>query len=646
MYRVSVLCAVAPVVFTAVRLGLGHWEPTYDAATTVVRVRDVFSAHPPLIGFAAAPSITLDAPYSFPGALELYLLTVPVHVLGTTWGVLVGMAALNGSAIWTSLWLVRRRVGEGGAILAAAFVASLLWTLGSSLFVDPTPLQMGTLPFLCCLVAAWSVADGDGPALLVLAAVGNYLVLDQLIFTLLAPALGLVAMIFWSAQLARTRRSDPAAWSGVRRSQLRWLSIGLLFTVAVWIPPLYDQFAHPGGNLGKLFGAAFRDQSVQSSDGIHKTLAGALGVVVSVTAEPRLWLPSSFAHVPFDSRGGGSPLWSRVMFGLVLIGIVVGLWARARKHRDRTMIRALAVAAVGWWGLVATGLSSPSNLGFRSLYLAGLWPLSAFLWFTLAMTALRSSPPPWRARVWESRVKFGAAGSVVVLVLAVFAARPADHCGHRCAVLHGPQAEMARQLRAATRRSMAGRGPVQVTTFFAERSFQPSVLLGLQDAGVPFRLGGRYDVQLYGINRNAAALGDARLHLYLTSTAGVPRQGTVIAEVDYPRNRSAGRFAALDRRMRHWAASASKVEVNPAVKMPEAERRRINDALRKKVSRDGAVALLDDHDFVRFLQVFGVMDGQSVISVPGMTGSQLRKWALQKTLESGPGLRLTAIPVG
>ncbi|MBS1848018.1 MAG: hypothetical protein JST73_07045, partial [Actinobacteria bacterium] len=196
MALASAFIALIPLWTAAIRAGHDHWEPTWDAATTVARVRDVFSAHPPLYGLVASSSASAD-PYSYLGATQFYLLAVPVRLFGSAWGTPLGMAAIQSVALLAALWLVHRRIGSRGAILASAIVASLLLTLGSEFIIDPTPVQAVTLPFFTFLVAAWSVACDDGPAILILAAVGNYLVLTHPAMALVTPMTAAVASICW-----------------------------------------------------------------------------------------------------------------------------------------------------------------------------------------------------------------------------------------------------------------------------------------------------------------------------------------------------------------------------------------------------------------------------------------------------------------
>jgi hypothetical protein len=109
----------------------------------------------------------------FPGAIQLYLLAAPVHLLGNTWGPLIGMAAINSAWILFAGWLLARRLGTAEALLGIGFLTMLVWSVGSELLVDATPMNMLAIPFALFLIAVWCVADGDLVALPILVGIAN-----------------------------------------------------------------------------------------------------------------------------------------------------------------------------------------------------------------------------------------------------------------------------------------------------------------------------------------------------------------------------------------------------------------------------------------------------------------------------------------
>ena len=497
MYRLAVVAAVCPIVVSAVRNGLADWAPTSDAAIVAVRTRDVFSAHPPLYGLAASSSVGSGSLYSYTSGWMFYLLAVPVHLLGTKWGLLVGMAAINGAACVAALWLIRRRAGEMAAILACAFVATLLWTIGSQAMVDPSELSSDLLMVFAFLVAAWCVADDDALALPVLALSGNYLLLTVLRYGVLVPAVVAWSLVVCSVRWYRTR--DRAGRHEQRRSQLRWLAVSVVATVIMWVPPLVDQVAGTH-NLGKLAGAAFgggfdHRQAVQAAP----TLSGAAGVITSITAAPSWWLPPSYAHPPFDPVGGGASFVWRFGWSMVLLGSFVGALVLSWRRRDRTALVALGTSFVGWIALYLTLMQNPSPFGFGVVwYFNALWPLAAFVWFTIVFAFVRGLPRVRDAlRVRDRSVVL--AGCAVTLVFTALA------LPYRNAYTTAFNIPQNRQIRAAAAEAFHGDGPVLVEApdLGGTLQFRAPVMLGLQDAGVQIRVPPGWATQQFGSFRSS-----------------------------------------------------------------------------------------------------------------------------------------------
>src|SRR5699024_3324342 len=123
-----------------------------------------------------------------------------------------------------------------GALVAFVFLTAFMWSIGSENLIDPRPMEMVTIPFLCFLFAVWLVAEGDIDALPGLAVVANFLFLDHLVQALQIPVIGLcavVGLILW----ARRGRSRPAGERppGLRRARRRLVQAGVI-TVVMWLP--------------------------------------------------------------------------------------------------------------------------------------------------------------------------------------------------------------------------------------------------------------------------------------------------------------------------------------------------------------------------------------------------------------------------
>ena len=99
-----VLSALAPyLVVVATRFGHSY-TPEGDNGTIDLRVRDVWSLHPPLVG----PYSTFG--WNHPGPLLFYALAIPSLLSGfAAWGTQVGGALLQGLAVAWLAWLAWRR---------------------------------------------------------------------------------------------------------------------------------------------------------------------------------------------------------------------------------------------------------------------------------------------------------------------------------------------------------------------------------------------------------------------------------------------------------------------------------------------------------------------------------------------------------
>lgn len=614
----------------AIRRGLEGWEPTWDVATTTVRIRDVFSMHPPLTGMAAAPSVSADIAYSFPGPLHLYLVAIPVEVLGTTWGLLLGMAVVNTLICVAAIWLIRRRMGERWAMVGALVLATLMWTLGSGMLIYPTPLAIGVVPLFAFLVAAWSLADDDGPAWPVCAFLANYLFLDQLVFIVIVPLVGFVALVMNGARLWRIRRREPDHWPAHRRSRIGWAASAVVVTVVAWIPPLVDQFVKPGHNLGKIVHAF---TSATGADGHlagqSPTLAGALGVVASVTAVPRAWLPPSFRTVPFDTDGGGSSFVVGLVWTVVLLGVLGWAAWRARRRGDTRVTAAVAVAVTGWLAYIITAMQNPDWQGFAQRYFLGLWALGAFMWL-VALVGVATALPGLVERL-RARSTTGLA--LLTLTVMVVASAAGYRQTSARALDPSRTSPLAAQIRHAVKDPRIGPGPVLVDTYprtgGSARQYLPSVLLGLQDAGIEFRVRGAFDAQQFGAWRSFDQDRDATTKLVVSTVARGASGERPFAVVRPPAVISDRAYAAYTAHMRSWAESLTELRTNPRLSIDRDERLALDRkfaAAFDAIDRDG-LRLLSMPFFVGMLQRTYEDGGALIIDVPGMTDRDVELWA-------------------
>ncbi len=373
---------VIPVAVAALRDGHNGWYPTLDAGMTVLRAKDVFSANPPLIGMWTSVSTKLGIATYFPGATELYLLSVPIKFFGESWGPLIGMAVINGTWLVLAGWLLRRRLGDIGAIWGLLAFGLLVWTMGSETLIDVAPMQMVTIPFALFLVAVWSVADLDLDAIWLYALLANFLVLNHLVLTLLVPVIGLVAPIVLLVRFRSIRQDDPDRWAYLRKKLRFQVIIAVCLTVVLWLPTLIQQFTNSPGNLTNLYNA--------SQVELHRSvgLGEAFSIVATMLAVPPFWFRNTF-DTPLTSTPSGI---ATVIIWLLVVGLLGWLGFRAAQNKDRTTMLLLIIAGVAVLAAVLNIVNAPTNYGFRRQYFRSLWGTAMLFWLAVTIGVVRTWP--------------------------------------------------------------------------------------------------------------------------------------------------------------------------------------------------------------------------------------------------------------
>ena len=521
-------------------------------------------------------------------------------------------------------WLLRRRVGYLGAIIGCAFMASLVWTVGSQVIVDLTPMQMDPLPFVLLLVAAWSVADGDDAALLVLAGVGNYLVLDHLKFTIAAPGLGLFALVAYALHLRSARRADPDRWPARRRRAASWFGGALAFTAVVWLPPLYQEVAYSPGNLSNLLRASLSPVSFSGHAAVTPTFDAALDAVVATVAVPRLWLRPTFLKPTFDTGGAGTAALWALLWSVALASAFMACAVAARRRRDHTIILGMLTAAVGVVVAVATAWRDPDSFGLRAPYLHFLWPLSMFVWLVLTLGIVRS----WSViRSWARGRGTALVGMAAVVLFGLLNVPIAD-MGSGTQPWTIPE---ARALAPGVKAAVKGQGPILIREVPGDAWWLlPSVILDMEAAHVEFKVSDTYDVLSFGAHRAfTPAAPNAKSVLLVTSASKAPAGYRLIARADPKPSLSAADYQAYSRLISTWAAATPSLELNPKVAMAPAVAAQFNAALGRIVAEDKAagVALGDDTRFVTLLTSYADKQHHLAMDVTGIPPEHVVSWA-------------------
>jgi hypothetical protein len=430
-----VLVLSVPLFVAAVKLSSPRWYPLGDFAMTELRVRDVWSSHPPLIGLSGRIGTLGPDQGSHPGPLSFYALFPVWKLLGSSAASLLwANVALNMAAITAALWLGFRRGGTTMLLAIGAALAVLMRLYGSYLLAVPWNPYLCVLWWFVFLVSVWSVFDNDFVALPVAAFAGTLCMQTHISYLGLVGGLGAftVGVVLWTAV---RHPNDEAA-----RSMRRWGLIAVAIVVVAWIPPLIDQFVHSPGNLRtieryfssppgasvglhdgvrlvfrqlnpfKLFGPAVANRSISAVSvrygqvTINANVVAATGSVFPGIALVVIWLVSVFGAcrrraqklVRLDlvlavslvlgvlsaARIVGFPLWylslwawSGPVLMLLAIGWTIVVYASARGiSLGRAVIALPVVIALAIGSLIASASGVGIELPRESKQMAALVP--------------------------------------------------------------------------------------------------------------------------------------------------------------------------------------------------------------------------------------------------------------------------------
>lgn len=218
-----------------------RWFPILDLAQTEMRLRDVFTAHPPLLGLPGRIG-NFAHQGSHPGPLNFWALAAFYKLYGSSaWAMQAATASVNAVALGVALLIARRRGGRTLVLGVAAMLALLTWFYGPSVLTQAWNPYLPMTWFIVFLLAVWSVLCDDLPMLPVAAFAACWCVQTHISYVGLVG--GLTAMtLAWLAYGAwRRRPSVPHL--------LRWVLMALGVVVVLWIPPVIQEFRNDPGNL-------------------------------------------------------------------------------------------------------------------------------------------------------------------------------------------------------------------------------------------------------------------------------------------------------------------------------------------------------------------------------------------------------------
>lgn len=310
-------------------------SPGGDVGLIELRVRDVGTAHHPLLGSYSRFG------FNQPGPALLYLLALPYRLAGGRFaGLEVGALLLSAAALTAVLIVAWRRCGTVGVVGTGALLAVFVHALGPAWLADPwEPHVLVPLGAALVVLAADTVA-GRVRALPLVALVAS--VIAQAWPTMLPFALALG--VWAAAGVVLVARGAPDR----RRAVVRSAIAAAVVIGVIWAPPLLEQVTGDPGNVTAM---------VEAFGAPEATLgpAGAWRVVAIQLGHRAMWLG-------FDQQLEG--LSSAADLGVapaVPIGLVAPLAGAllARRSRSARLFVATAVVAVAVAWLSMTRLIPP-----------------------------------------------------------------------------------------------------------------------------------------------------------------------------------------------------------------------------------------------------------------------------------------------
>ena len=386
------------MVVALITLAHTHWYPLLDMAWTEMRLRDVWSSNPPLLGLAGRIG-PFGHQGSHPGPLSFYVMW-PAYSLfgGSAWSLEVASVFVHVVAIATVLWIAYRRGGVGLVLGMAAVLAVLLRGYGASLLTQGWNPYLPVVWWLVFLLSVWSVLCDDWLFLPVAVFAGSFCAQTEVSYLGLGVALGAVAVLV-AGVVAYRRRHDPA----VVRRFAGWLLAAVVVAVLVWLPPVVQQLTSARGNLGVLFNY-FRNP-LQPPAGLVQGVKVMLAHLNPVVVLTHALVPTT-SHVDVTT---GS-----VIPGSVFLVIWLATAAAAWRRRLAPLVWLHAVIAVA---LVVGVVSISRIFGILWYYLVlWAWGLDVLMVVAVGWTLVevaRGSVPPSTLRPVLT------AGGVALVVLTV-----------------------------------------------------------------------------------------------------------------------------------------------------------------------------------------------------------------------------------
>ncbi|HEX3842016.1 MAG TPA: hypothetical protein VHU85_14585 [Acidimicrobiales bacterium] len=365
--------------------------------------------------------------WNHPGPSYFYLLSLSYRVLGSgARAEYFGATLINALAALACVGVVRRRSTPARALWAAVWVGVLAAMLaitgpgtmtysegGLGALVSPWNPMVVILPLLLFAVLCASAVARSTLSLIGALLVGTFIVQTDVSTLPVVAVLWAMAAVTWLVTLLIDRRQSPVS-DLPRSSSPGWAAAGLVVFIAMWTPPVIQQFSNHPGNFTLIYRFFTSGNPGQSFHAALWSVAAVNGVLVEGPAEV------------MHSLLGGPPSHSALAVGVWIAVLVVGAGVAIVGLRQR-MRFAAALGALSVIGGAATVLAVTHVIGLIFGYLVA-WEVALPIAALIGIGMVRWEWPiaTGRVRAVRStlplRVALGVVAALVGVVLTVRAA--------------------------------------------------------------------------------------------------------------------------------------------------------------------------------------------------------------------------------
>ncbi len=311
------------------------------------------------------PSTGMYSRYQFhhPGP-ALYAWVAPFWNAWGGRGTLVAAALLNCICLTLILWVLHHRGGTPLLAIGAGVLATLEVGIVAD-FISPWNPWAALLPFLLCMLLAWSAWCGDAWALPAYVAAISITVQFHIGFAII----GVVMLIFVGIGVWRHRTDSTL------RTALMW-SGGI--SALIWAAPVIQQFSTNPGNFTKIV-RAFRTP--------EDPLVG-WDIALASSRQAIAFLPPWLTGVSHDLSANpiAPSWWSALLFPLLLLLALV-LSIRLR----RPGLRSLLIGVIIGHGIALTSVARIQGGAFPYL-IRWIWMIAALGWIAVIWTFWLCTP--------------------------------------------------------------------------------------------------------------------------------------------------------------------------------------------------------------------------------------------------------------